>query len=217
MARNKIKLNRATKERLEQISIELEPYEIAYAKDTKEIAIKNEDGSLSFIGAGGGGGGSSNGPKIYQMGYGIIAPTLELTTTLEDVIKDYLSTNLPLMFLRPPITNPDMVQNNFKIELVFRGMLPPTLQNTIKGFFSAIEYDGTMYVGPDILNGLYYELPTTVGDPLKMTNLDWVSSETINDMDQRFVRVNPDFGDLKVNEGIKIIITPLGDAPYMEW
>lgn len=47
---NKILLGRGAKTKIESIKAQLLPYEIVYSSDTKEIAIKNSDGSITYIG-----------------------------------------------------------------------------------------------------------------------------------------------------------------------
>lgn len=48
---NKIRLGRATKARIETIKETLSSYELVYALDTKELGVKNSDGTVTYIGA----------------------------------------------------------------------------------------------------------------------------------------------------------------------
>lgn len=48
---NKIKLGRATKARIETIKDTLDNYELVYSLDTKELGVKNNDGTITYIGA----------------------------------------------------------------------------------------------------------------------------------------------------------------------
>ena len=48
---NKIRLGRATKARLETIKETLSSYELVYSMDTRELGVKNSDGTITYIGA----------------------------------------------------------------------------------------------------------------------------------------------------------------------
>ena len=47
---NKIKLGRATKARIEEIKGALDNYELVYSLDTRELGVKNSDGTVTYIG-----------------------------------------------------------------------------------------------------------------------------------------------------------------------
>lgn len=48
---NKIRLGRATKTRIETIKETLSSYELVYSMDTRELGVKNSDGTVTYIGA----------------------------------------------------------------------------------------------------------------------------------------------------------------------